>query len=78
MYIHKLGKTTSGGGGRFIRGFRGNRGTMNMLRNQKRNNGSGLKEKVFEENIVARPTDTLRGLRLQKPRVPKKYISFSA
>jgi|TARA_R110002126_G_scaffold248689_1_gene391501 hypothetical protein len=78
MYIHKLGKSTSGGGGRFIRGFRSSRGTMGVCCNHKRTAGSGLKEKVFEEGIVARPTDTLRGLRLSKPRVPKKYISFSA
>ena len=78
MYIHKLGKSTSGGGGRFIRGFRSNRGTMGIAKNQKRTKGSGLVEKVFEDGVVARPTDTLRSLRLSKPRVPKKYISFSA
>jgi hypothetical protein len=78
MYIHKLGKSTSGGGGRIIRGFRGVRGKTTIVRNQKRNIVSGLQEKVFEEGKVSRPTDTLRSLKLSKPRIPKKYISFSA
>ena len=42
MYIHKLGKSTSGGGGRFIRGFRSNSGTMGIVKNQKRTKGSGF------------------------------------
>jgi hypothetical protein len=38
--------------------------------------GEGIKAEVFEDNKVHRATDTLRNLKVSKPRVPKKYISF--
>jgi hypothetical protein len=78
MYIHKLSKTTSGAGNRMTMGFRGMRGNNKIARHHKRTMGSGLKPEVFEDGKVHRATDTLRNLRLSKPRVPKKYISFNA
>ena len=76
MYIHKLGKSTNGAGNRTTMGFRGSQGNNKIARHHKRSMGSGLKEEVFEDGKVHRATDTLRNLRVSKPRIPKKYISF--
>jgi hypothetical protein len=38
--------------------------------------GAIVAEKVFEDNTVKRATDNLRNLKVSKPRIPKKYISF--
>jgi hypothetical protein len=35
-----------------------------------------LSDKVFEDNTLKRATDNLRSLKITKPRIPKKYISF--
>jgi len=45
-------------------------------RNHKRVLGSGLKDEVYEEGRLQKATDTLRNLKLSKPRLPKKYITF--
>lgn len=76
MYIHKLNKTTNGSGNRMTMGFRGNQGNNKIARHHKRSMGAGIKEEVFEDGKVHRATDTLRNLRVSKPRIPKKYISF--
>jgi len=78
MYIHKLGKTTSGAGNRCscLGGVRSVRGGMKVARHHKRTMGSGLKPEIYEDNKVHRATDTLRAIKVSKPRVPKKYINF--
>jgi len=76
MYIHKLNSTTSGAGGRSSMGFRGTNGNNKIARHHKRSLGEGLKDEIFEDGKVHRATDTLRNLKVSKPRIPKKYISF--
>ena len=73
MYIHKLGKTNSS---RTTMGFRGSQGNHKIARHHKRTMGEGLKEEIFEDGKVQKATDTLRNLRVSKPRIPKKYINF--
>jgi hypothetical protein len=46
------------------------------IRNHKRVLGSGLKEEVYEDGRLQKATETLRHLKLSKPRLPKKYITF--
>jgi hypothetical protein len=74
MYIHKLGKSTRGG--RITQGFSNSGSNGSIARHHKRSMGSGLKDEVYEGGAVHRATDTLRNLKVSKPRVPKKYISF--
>jgi hypothetical protein len=78
MYIHRLGKTTSGQGNRISGGFRGKGTATIMARNHKRCSGSGLKPEIYENGIVHKATENLKGLKIAKPRIPKKYISFDA
>lgn len=74
MYIHKLGKSTSGGGGRISMGL-GKR--HKAARDHKRTMGEGLAEKIYEEGVVHKPTRLLRELKpAQRPVVPKKYVSL--
>ena len=73
MYIHKLGKSTSGGGGRVSMGL-GKKGTVS--RDHKRTSGEGLTDKIYEGGRVYKPMDTLRNLNPSKPRIPKKFISL--
>ena len=49
-----------------------------MARNHKRCCGSGLKPEIYENGIVHKATENLKGLKIAKPRIPKKYISFDA
>lgn len=69
MYIHKLGKGTSP----YSLGLGKNR---KVARDHKRTMGEGLVDKIYEDGMVHRPTDTLRNLKIIKPRIPKKYISL--
>jgi len=74
MYIHKLGKSTSGGGGRFSMGL-GKKGKV--TRDHKRTMGEGLMDKIYEDGVVHKPTRLLRELKpSQRPSVPKKYVSL--
>ncbi len=74
MYIHKLGKTTSGFGSRMTRRGAGIRSSG--ASNHKRTLGNGIREEVYTEPNVGKSTDLLKNLRLSKPRVSKKYISL--
>lgn len=38
--------------------------------------GAILANKVYEDNTLRKTTDNLRNLKISKPRMPKKYISF--
>jgi hypothetical protein len=38
--------------------------------------GGSIMEKVYEENTLRKATDNLRNLKISKPRIPKKYITF--
>jgi hypothetical protein len=71
-YIHKLNK--SFGSSRCITRPLGK--INPTARNHKRVLGSGLKDEVYEEGRLHKATDTLRNLKLSKPRLPKKYITF--
>lgn len=68
MYIHKLSKRKTTLHGAML--------GKKLARHHKRTMGSGLKEEVFEDHKVHRATDTLRNLKVSKPRVPRQYISF--
>jgi hypothetical protein len=74
MYIHKLGKTTSGFGSRMTRRGAGIRSSG--ASNHKRTLGNGIRDEVYTEPNVGKSTDLLKNLRLSKPRVSKKYISL--
>ena len=74
MYIHKLGKSCSGGGGRFSVGL--GKKANRLARDHKRLVGEGLVEKIYEDGAVHKPTELLRRLNPTKPRIPKKYISL--
>jgi len=82
MYIHKLRKSTAGNAGRLTSASKGKTmvGTGNTVaRNHKRITGSELKPEIFDISIgngIKKNTDTLRSLKISKPRVPKKYITF--
>ena len=73
MYIHRLRKTTMGNGGSMTK--------RTMVKNvvaappMRRTMGSGIKPEVYTMDIQ-RPTDVLRNVRVAKPRLPKKYITF--
>jgi len=74
MYIHKLGKSTSGGGGRVSMGL-GKKGKVS--RDHKRITGEGLVDKIYEDgNMVHKPMEALRKINPRKPRLPKKFISL--
>ena len=85
MYIHKLGKTTSGFGNRMTRRGAGIRSSG--ASNHKRTLGNGIREEVYTDGNavfaqhstlggIGKSTDILKNLRLSKPRVAKKYISL--
>jgi hypothetical protein len=71
-FIHKLNK--SFGNTRVITRPMGHK--YRSIRNHKRVLGSGLKEEVYEDGRLQKATETLRHLKLSKPRLPKKYITF--
>lgn len=71
VYIHKLNKSC---GARYI--TKPMSKSSPALRNHKRVLGSGLKDEVYEEGRLQKATETLRNLKLSKPRLPKKYITF--
>jgi hypothetical protein len=78
MYIHKLGKTTSGLGGRMTMN-RGKAvsGTGNMIaRHHKRTMGTSMKPEIFEGGKIVRGSEALRQLKVSQSRMPKKYVSF--
>jgi hypothetical protein len=77
MYIHKLGKTTNGLGGRttMARG-KSVRGTSNTVaRNHKRVMGTKLKSEIYEGGAI-RGSEALRQMKVSQTRMPKKYVSF--
>jgi hypothetical protein len=47
-----------------------------IARHHKRSMGMGLKPEIFENGQVHKATETLRNMKVSKPRIPKKYISF--
>lgn len=72
-YIHKLNK--SHGSSRCITKSLGK--TQPTARNHKRVLGSGVRDShVYEEGRLQKATDTLKNLKVSKPRLPKKYITF--
>ena len=73
-YIHKLNK--SFGNSRCITKPLGK--SSPAARNHKRIIGSGLKDaEVYEEGRLQKASETLRNLKVAKPRLPKKYITFA-
>jgi len=78
MYIHKLGKTTSGLGGRMTMSQgKTMRGTSNTIaRHHKRTMGTTLKPEIFEGGKVVRGSETLRQMKVSQTRMPKKYVAF--
>ena len=71
-YIHKLNKT--GSHRCIMKPLR----TLDGLaaRHHKRSMGEGLKDEIYENGRIHKATETLRNLKLSKPRLPKKYITF--
>ena len=76
MYIHKLNKSTMGNAGRSTMRFKGMGVMGKVARHHKRSMGMGLKPEIFENGQVHKATETLRNMKVSKPRIPKKYISF--
>jgi hypothetical protein len=73
MYIHSLGKTTSGSG------FKTSKGMTKQHKVAKpfnRGKYSGLVPEIYEGAGVQRKSEILRNLKISQPKVPKKYISF--
>jgi hypothetical protein len=74
VMIHRLGKTTSGGGGSTSMGMSKNH---SLAKNQgKLMGGTGLSHKIYEGGKLQRKSEVLRDLKLSKPSIPKKYISL--
>jgi hypothetical protein len=72
MHIFRVNKAGPGGG--FTRNP-----TNNALKDSHRRitmGGSINAEKVFEDNTLRKATDNLRNLKISKPRIAKKYITF--
>jgi hypothetical protein len=69
MYIHKLRKGSSG-----RHSFKPL--AKKVASNNKRIIGSGLTEQVYENGRLGKATDSLKNLKISKPRIPKKYITF--
>lgn len=71
-YIHKLNKK---GNGRYVM-----KPTSmlsgSLARHHKRTYGSGITSEVYENGRLHKATETLRNLKVAKPRLPKKYITF--
>ena len=73
MYIHRLRKTTMGNGGSMTK--------KTLVRNvvsaapMKRTMGSGIVPEVYQMSSM-KPTEILRNIKISKPRLPKKYITF--
>jgi|LakMenEpi03Aug12_release.lakeMendotaPanAssembly.Ray.scaffolds.fasta_scaffold71207_2 hypothetical protein len=72
MHIHKLRKTTSGSG--YGVSLIGRTGRPQMY--SKRTSGSGLVPEIFSNNKIQKSSEVLKNLKISKPRVPKKYITF--
>jgi hypothetical protein len=69
MHIFRINKS----------GITNNRVKHNALATSNRRitmGGSVNAEKVFEDNTLRKVTDNLRQLKISKPRIPKKYITF--
>jgi hypothetical protein len=75
MYIHKLHR---GGNGKISGHHKKTGGAGKVATSSRKTIGSCLGEldKIYEDGRVKKATETLRGLRVSKPRVPKKYISL--
>lgn len=73
MRIHRLGKTTSGAGGNISMGMSKNH---NLAKDHSKLGGSGLHHKIYDDGKLQRKSEVLRDLKLSKPTIPKKYISF--
>jgi hypothetical protein len=72
MYLFKVNKSGAGGG--ITRKI-----THNAIKNSHRRitmGGAINADKVYEDNTLRKATDNLRNLRISKPRIAKKYISF--
>ena len=72
MYLFKVNKTGAGGGVT-------RRLHFNTIKNAHRRitmGGAINADKVYEDNSLRKVTDNLRNLRVSKPRIAKKYISF--
>lgn len=72
MLIHKLRTSTSGAGNSMS--FVGRTGKPKMY--HRRTSGSGMVPEIFSDGRVEKGIDVLRNLRVSKPRIPKKYITF--
>jgi hypothetical protein len=72
MHIFRINKSGSGSSST-------RRLSHNAIKNSHRKmvmGGSANAEKVFEDNALRKATDNLRNLKISKPRIPKKYITF--
>lgn len=75
MYIHHLRKTTSGAGGNMSKGNCSCKGRV--AKPHRRVIGNGVTNAVFDLNLgVVKPTRVLQNIRIKKPSIPKKYITF--
>jgi hypothetical protein len=76
MYIHHLRKTTSGAGGNMSKGNLTCGGKI-VAKPHRRVIGNGVSNAVFDSNLgVVKPTRVLQNIRIKKPSIPKKYITF--
>ena len=72
MLIQKLSTKTSGAGNSMS--FNGRAGKPKI--HHKRTSGSGLVPEIFSDGRVSKGSEVLRNLKVSKPRIPKKYITF--
>ena len=73
VFIHKLGFTTSGSGGRTSMGITK---SHKFAKNHKRILGSGLKTEIYDNGKIQKKSDLMKNLKISQPRLPRKYISF--
>ena len=72
MYIHKLRQSTAGLGNRVSIVGKGKA----LKTYHKRTCGSGVVPEIYSDGKVQKATEVLKNLKISKPRMPKKYISF--
>jgi hypothetical protein len=76
MLVHHLRKTTSGAGGGMSRGC-GTCGGSIIAKPHRRVVGNGVTNKVYDTNLgVVKPSRVLQNIKIKKPSIPKKYITF--
>lgn len=79
MYIHTLRKSTTGMGGSVTRRCKTAGSGVALAKSNHRNIGAGVHPSMFEnQGGGVRGSEILRNLRVTKPRIPKKFISFDA